>query len=136
MSKVAEFTIPVQTKNYSNGPQGVSRGAMFARAKAKAEQRDLTRLVLSSARKRLVALLETHKGFVITLTRIAPSEGLDPDDNLPSALKWVKDGIAKVLGLPSDRTPLISWRYDQRRGGQGVYAVHVLIELRRALVTT
>lgn len=50
----------------------------------------------------------------VTLTRIAPSNGLD-DDNLRGALKSVRDGIADAFRL-DDRDPRIVWRYDQQRG--------------------
>ena len=114
MIKVCDFTIPVQTKNWSNNSQGMTRGAMFARAAAKQHQRELTRLVLSPARQRLQSLLGQHGMLIVVLTRLAPSNGLDPDDNLRTALKWVKDGVAKVIGL-DDRDRRIKWLYDQRR---------------------
>lgn len=99
---------------------------MFARASEKRQQRDLTMLVLISHRNRLVTLMK-QSGLRVTLTRIAPSNGLDPDDNLRSALKWVKDGVAKTLGV-DDRDPVIKWDYDQKRGSE--YAVHVRIEAK------
>lgn len=55
----------------------------------------------------------------VTLTRHAPSAGLD-DDNLRGALKHVRDGVADALGLPSDRDPRVSWHYHQARGDWGV----------------
>lgn len=61
---------------------------------------------------------------VVTLTRVSPSSGLD-DDNLRSALKAVRDGIADAYGV-DDRDPGIAWRYAQRRGT--AYAVQVEIE--------
>lgn len=60
---------------------------------------------------------------VVTLTRVAPSNGLD-DDNLRPALKSVRDGIADAFGL-DDRDPRIEWRYGQRKGP---YSVIVEIE--------
>lgn len=50
----------------------------------------------------------------VTLTRFAPSNGLD-DDNLRGALKSVRDGIADAFQL-DDRDPRIVWRYAQQRG--------------------
>lgn len=58
---------------------------------------------------------------VVTLTRIAPSNGLD-GDNLQGALKSVRDGVADAFGV-DDRDPRLQWRYAQRRGKQ--YAVMV-----------
>jgi hypothetical protein len=50
----------------------------------------------------------------ITLVRRAPSNGLDPDDNLPMSLKAVKDQVAVWLGV-DDRDPRVQWKYDQLR---------------------
>ena len=61
---------------------------------------------------------------IVTLTRIAPSAGLD-DDNLPPALKSVRDGIADAFGV-DDRDPRIKWQYAQERGKR--YGVDVTIE--------
>lgn len=41
------------------------------------------------------------------------------DDNLRSALKAVRDGIAEKLGI-DDRDPRVEWRYGQRKGMVGV----------------
>ena len=60
---------------------------------------------------------------VVTMTRVAPSRGLD-DDNLRGALKSVRDGIADAFQV-DDRDPRIQWRYEQRRGKD--YAVEVEI---------
>lgn len=61
---------------------------------------------------------------VVTLTRIAP-RALD-DDNLRSALKAARDGIADRFFI-SDRDPRVSWRYAQRKGAPKEYAVEVAI---------
>lgn len=63
---------------------------------------------------------------VVTLQRVAPSSGLD-DDNLRGSLKFVRDAIAKWLGL-DDRDPRIEWRYGQERGQRGFYAVRVTVQ--------
>lgn len=60
---------------------------------------------------------------VVTMTRVAPSRGLD-DDNLRGALKSIRDGIADAFQV-DDRDPRIRWRYEQRRGKD--YAVEVEI---------
>ena len=54
----------------------------------------------------------------VTLTRIAPSNGLD-SDNLPGAAKGIRDQIAQWLGV-DDRDPRVQWRYAQERGPWGV----------------
>lgn len=61
---------------------------------------------------------------VVTLTRLSPSNGLDIGDNLPSALKGTRDQIAEWLGI-DDRSPLVTWRYEQRRAKD--YGVEVEI---------
>lgn len=52
----------------------------------------------------------------VTITRVAPSRGLDPMDGLGAALKGVIDGVADALGLKDDRDPRVTWRLEQRRG--------------------
>ncbi len=54
----------------------------------------------------------------VTLTRLAPSNGLDTD-NLAGSQKHVRDGIADALGI-DDRNPAVTWLYDQQRGPWGV----------------
>lgn len=54
-------------------------------------------------------------GVVVTLTRLSPGNGLDPHDNLPGSQKHVVDEITKQLGLRDDRSPMVTWRYDQTR---------------------
>lgn len=49
----------------------------------------------------------------VTLTRLAPSNGLD-SDNLQSSQKAVRDALAQWLGI-DDKSPLVTWKYDQRR---------------------
>jgi hypothetical protein len=57
----------------------------------------------------------------ITLTRCAPSRGLD-GDNLQGALKAVRDQVAVWLGC-DDRDPRVEWRYEQQRSRRGVWQV-------------
>jgi len=52
---------------------------------------------------------------VVTLTRVAPSGGLD-DDNLPGALKGVRDQIAEWIGVDDRKREVVRYRYTQRRG--------------------
>lgn len=63
----------------------------------------------------------------ITLTRIAPRQ-LNPD-NLARSMKAVQDGVADAFGV-DDGSPMFTWRYEQRRGGVGEYAVEVRIKER------
>jgi hypothetical protein len=60
----------------------------------------------------------------ITLTRIAP--GVLDTDNLASALKAVRDGVADALRV-DDGSSRVAWRYAQERGKPRQYAVRVAI---------
>lgn len=64
---------------------------------------------------------------VVTITRIAPRP-LD-DDNLRSACKALRDGIADRFGI-ADNHPDLTWRYAQRRGPVKTYAVEITITPR------
>jgi hypothetical protein len=52
---------------------------------------------------------------VVTLTRFAPSEGLD-DDNLSGALKACRDAVADWLGVDDKRSDVVKYAYAQQRG--------------------
>ena len=58
----------------------------------------------------------------IVLTRVAPKP-LD-GDNLQSAFKAVRDGVADWLGV-DDGHKQIDWQYFQRPGGVKVYQVEI-----------
>lgn len=62
---------------------------------------------------------------VVTLTRIAP-RALD-DDNLASAAKAIRDGVADALGV-KDNNPAVRWQYVQRKGKPREYGVEIRIE--------
>lgn len=55
--------------------------------------------------------------LAVTLTRVGVRE-LD-DDNLRSALKAFRDGVAARLGV-DDASPLVRWAYAQEKGEPGV----------------
>jgi hypothetical protein len=61
----------------------------------------------------------------VTVTRVAPSRGLD-DDNLAGASKAVRDAVAAWLRI-DDRDERISFRYHQERGP---WAVRINLEPR------
>jgi hypothetical protein len=64
--------------------------------------------------------------LVVTLTRLQPSLGRHMDsDNLASACKAVRDGVADYLAV-DDGDPAIEWRYRQRRANG--WGCEVLIE--------
>jgi hypothetical protein len=64
-------------------------------------------------------------GVTVTLTRVAPRP-LD-DDNLRSALKSARDGIADWFGVP-DNHPAISWQYAQTKGKPKQYGLQIEIK--------
>jgi hypothetical protein len=113
---------PLRTSNPNNGATGNTRLAGILRAKARKAQRQTTRLHVLSAGP--LPPLPVR----VTITRIAPSKGLDPHDGLGAALKAVIDGTADALGLDDDRDPRVSWVLEQRRGPRGAYGVEVRIE--------
>jgi len=84
--------------------------------------------VFSAKRKRVAQTVVLLAPIVVTITRIAPSSGLD-SDNLGASAKPARDGIADALGR-DDRDPLITWEYAQERGKPREYAVR--IEVRPA----
>lgn len=66
---------------------------------------------------------------VVTLTRIS-RKTLD-DDNLQSAFKAVRDGVADAMNRDDGDVAAYEWRYAQEVGASG-YAVRILIESRKA----
>ena len=79
-----------------------------ARARRVRSERDITAWALRKATKPTPPL-------VVTLTRIAPSNGVD-DDNLCGALKAVRDEVAAWLGVDDKRRDVVRYEYTQRRG--------------------
>ena len=113
--------VPIKTTNPTNGSHGTTRAGMFARARAKKAQRSAVALMLQPVMLSLARLIERGQ-ITVTLTRRAPSNGLD-DDNLRPALKAARDAVADALGV-DDRDPRITWNYAQMRGP---YAVEIAI---------
>lgn len=61
----------------------------------------------------LAAVPRPDLPVVVTLTRYAPSNGLD-DDNLRQSLKAIRDQVAEWLGV-DDRDRRVLWEYAQAR---------------------
>jgi len=82
----------------------------------KAKQREL------GARMANVAIsgcaFHADKPCTITLTRIGVR--LLDSDNLASAFKHVRDGIADALGVDDGPEGPITWRYEQRKGAPSI----------------
>lgn len=109
------FTLSTRTSNPNNGATGNSKIAGIIRArKRKAERHAAWTKTLS------IVGLNPRFPVVVTVCRIAPSNGLDPHDGLGASLKGTIDGIADGLGLKSDRDPRVTWALEQRRGPWGI----------------
>lgn len=126
-------TIPLRTVSESN-----ARGHWKVGHRRHREQRLTTRLVLAGALPADGMMPPQSRedasgprsgvrvvpwSIRVTLTRLAPSSGLD-DDNLRGALKYVRDGVADALGV-NDRDPRVTWDYDQRRSKPREWAVEI-----------
>lgn len=85
----------------------------FARARRVKRQRAAGYALTLSATTREERAALLVDGVVVTLTRQSP-RALD-DDNLASAFKAVRDGVADALDI-DDRDPRVAWRTVQVRG--------------------
>lgn len=103
--------IPIRTINPLN-----RREQWFQRASRVRKERSDTAWILRAVQRPALPC-------VVTMTRVAPSNGLDCD-SLPASCKGIRDEIAKWLGV-DDRDPRVKWEYEQRRGKQ--WAVEVSI---------
>lgn len=105
----------LKTKNPLNG----SHGHWSKLAKVRKEQRLTVGLVV---RSHIWAFPLAPMG--ITLTRLAPSPGLD-FDGLTASLKSIRDGVTDALGLKDDSDPRLTWHYAQERSK--TYGVRITI---------
>lgn len=114
-----EFTIPLRTQT-----SGVNLREHFrARARRVKSERNQTALAIRIAtRGNPPPVLPLE----VRLVRFGPTNGLD-DDNLPGALKAVRDQIAAWPGI-DDRSPDVRWHYHQTRTK---YEWGVLVEIKR-----
>ena len=100
-------------------PIGTGRGLndrkhWYARSRQVKDERFAVGLMLNACKDPL----PEGPCYRVTLTRCAPSRGLD-SDNLQGSLKAVRDEVAAFLGV-DDGSPLIAWEYAQRRADWGV----------------
>jgi hypothetical protein len=87
-------------------------------ANIKKKQREAVRLCIKD-------LVVPPLPLLVTITRIGPRH-LD-DDNLASACKYVRDEIAKKVGV-DDGSDQYTWRYEQIKGLR--YGVNVEVTMR------
>lgn len=112
MGEQIHVEIPIRTVSVMN----TSEHHMARARRAKAHRQ--------AAHWSLVTLKKPALPCMVTLTRIAPRP-LD-GDNLQSALKALRDGVADWLGV-DDRDPRVTWNYGQRAGKPKTYSVLVTI---------
>ena len=99
---VIELDIPIRLTSEAN-----AGGSL----KAKIGRKSLVKAAIAGALPRLASPLTAP--FVVTLTRLG-GKPLDEDDNLPRALKAVKDVVALWLGVEdTGRDDRVMWRYRQ-----------------------
>lgn len=110
--RAVRVTLPMWTLSEAN-----ARSHWAAKARRTKMAREAVGLVVGIH----LRTMRVRPPCVVTLTRIAPSAGLD-GDNLQSALKATRDGVADALGV-DDRDPRVEWRYEQRRGKRGEVAL-------------
>ncbi len=110
----ASTVIPVRTVSEAN-----TRGHWGKKAGRAKEQRGLARVFCGAQLDRPAAM-----PAAVRLTRISPGK-LD-SDNLASALKAVRDGVADWLGV-NDGDERVTWLYAQERGPAKTYRVRVEI---------
>lgn len=122
------FTIPLKTVNELND----HKHWRTRQRRAKAQKEVVTYYILEQLAKmgRPVADLRETFPCRVKFTRVSPGNGLDPGDGLPSAFKFVRDAVAKLIGV-DDRSPNYVWEYCQQRGKRGAEAV--IIEVSKLL---
>jgi hypothetical protein len=112
MTDALLVTLPLRTYSEVNLRQHWARKS--ARVKL---QRGTTRMLFSQHRIPPLPIC-------VALVRISP-RALD-DDNLRSALKAIRDGIADWLGI-DDRDARVRWEYEQRRSARRQHGVEVRV---------
>jgi len=102
------MTIVITGMRTSRGQN--AREHHMARSRRVKEERERVAWVLCARKAERPAL-----PCVVTLTRVAPSNGLD-DDNLSGAMKAVRDQVAHWIGVDDARRDIVRYEYEQRRG--------------------
>lgn len=113
---LAMASTPLQLDSRANASRGESRVAAIIKAEGVKAQR----LYGRALGMRLVgdARPGASEGRVVLLVRIAPRR-LD-SDNLVSAFKAVRDGIAKAWRVDDSEAGPVVWLYAQAKGPYGV----------------
>jgi hypothetical protein len=112
---VISFYIPIKTITSPN-----SRENPFVRSKRVKTERQLTRLRCPNRG------LLPDLPVIVTFTRLSVQQC--DDDNLPTAMKAMRDEIAAIYGTGDSPRHPIRWQYKQAKGEKGKPLVRVLIE--------
>jgi len=120
-TSLAVFVPCVKLLSLNRMLSGLTPGARWSIIENARKQRNLVTHALRNKPKPALPL-------VVTVTRVAPGQGLDPHDNLPGACKHVVDTIAAWLAI-DDRDERITWRYAQACDGR-TYGVGIRFEPR------
>lgn len=121
--RFASCVLPVVTKSEANERPGhwrVVRGKGRRKKGRATGQREAARLLVSA----LTARTRMSPPYVVTMVRLAPSNGLD-SDNLAGSLKAVRDGIADALGTGDGPGAPVEWIPQQGRAA--TYGVQIFI---------
>ena len=104
-TRTISCTVPVRTKNTSN-----AREHHHAKASRLKTERGCTAIFCRQALTPLRGL----RVVSVTFTRLS-SGLLDEGDNLPNAIKAVRDEVAKLLGVNDGPKGGVQWLYAQRQ---------------------
>jgi hypothetical protein len=119
--------LPLRTKNPLNTGFGTfSQVARIVATKRRKEEREVSKLALVAALRRRGLFPSAFIPCLVTLTRV--SIGTLDDDGLAASCKGIRDGIADALELDDGDRSRLCFRYAQRKGKRGVFAVEVLLE--------
>lgn len=102
----------------------------FERSRRAKVQREGAKVRAMAALRR-AGLFKLPEGARVHIEIVRIGVGRLDDDNLHASGKHVRDGIADALGI-DDGSKRLSWDYDQRSEGKGVYAAVVTITVHEA----
>ncbi len=108
-----DFTIPLETKSEAN-----CRDHWRVKARRAAEQRSVLKMAVAARKAR-----GYEAPIRVRFERAKRGRPLD-DDNLRSALKACRDGVADALGI-DDGSPLVTWEYAQVVGKGGTLRIQI-----------
>lgn len=108
------ISIPMRTVSGMN-----AREHWRKRAKRVKAERELVGWYLGMGK------LQKRLPCVVTLTRVGPTNGLDPFDNLPSSLKGAVDQIAEWLGVDDRKDDRVRYVCRQERGPKWLVKIEI-----------